>query len=200
MRSICSARLSLIVVASCRFHAPHAGSAPPRNPCERNAPGSGHPYYNGPPSGVRIAAPPRPAQPRPGGRSLDLPDDGSHRSVADHGVQVLVITEVLVPNGAGRNKSVRAGVVEFDEQPDRVTPETRPSKVAPTRSARKCAISRSTVSRSAFMARRSEAEIVPRSRRATPASICSGKPSRPSRARGSARDARPGRHSAGSGR
>src|SRR5205809_5214772 len=41
------------------------------------------------------------------------------------------------------------------KSPARVTPEMRPSKLAPILSDRKCAISRSLVSRSAFMARRS---------------------------------------------
>ncbi len=55
---------------------------------------------------------------------------------ADHRVAVLVILEIVVADGAGRNESVGAGFVKLDEQPARVTPPIRPSKLAPMRSAR----------------------------------------------------------------
>ena len=70
-----------------------------------------------------------------------------------------IVIEIFRAQRADRNQAVGAGIAELENSPARVTPETRPWKLAPMRSARKCAISRSAVSRSAFMARRSVTEI-----------------------------------------
>ena len=120
-----------------------------------------------------LAAPAWPA--RPSGEKLEAQRAGDGRGLhqldgdrgrradrsrrerdADHGVRGLVVAEIFVADGARRHEAVGAGVVAASRTGRRgCTPEMRPSKVAPMRSARKCAISRSLVSRSASMARRS---------------------------------------------
>ena len=112
----------------------------------------------------------------------------------------LVETEIFIADVARRNEAVGAGLVELDEQAGARDAGNVAVKVAPTWSARKCAISRSAVSRSAFMARRSVAEMPAAISASARTSVSSGRPSAPSFTHGSAPDARRDRHSAGSAR
>jgi len=61
----------------------------------------------------------------------------ARRGAADESATGFVKAKVLLADAARRNKTVGAGFVSSTNNPARVTPEICPSKIAPTRSAKK---------------------------------------------------------------